>query len=227
MTEEEWLGGDFEMIVREPLTCSEEEQPVSDRKLRLWAAACCRLCWGLLKDKRSRVAVEAAERFADGLIGVADLAAFGQGAREAGETLSNFDKAVQPFRHAALAADDTASPHLGPVVGAPRRAVLALVAAGLAPKPGAQEAVLALLRDIVGNPFRPVKSKASWLKWNGGTVPNIAQGIYQERAFERLRVLADALEDAGCADAELLGHLRGPGPHVRGCWALDLILGRE
>jgi hypothetical protein len=51
--------------------------------------------------------------------------------------------------------------------------------------------------------------------------------IYDERAFDRLPVLADALEDAGCADADLLGHLRGPGPHVRGCWAVDLILGKS
>jgi hypothetical protein len=67
----------------------------------------------------------------------------------------------------------------------------------------------------------------SWLAWNGGTVRNLAQSIYDERAFDRLPVLADALEDAGCADADLLGHLRGPGPHARGCWAVDRILGKE
>jgi hypothetical protein len=225
MTEEEWLSGDFEAFELWLLT-GHEEVPVSDRKLRLWAAGCCRLCWGLLKDKRSRAAVEAAEQYADGLLGAADLAAVSRGASEAGETLSNFDRAVKPLRHAALAADAVAAPHLGPVIGAPRRAVLALGVAGPTPKAGAQQAVLALLRDVLGNPFRRVKIKSPWLKWNSGTVPSIAQGIYQERAFERLPVLADALEDAGCADTALLGHLRGPGPHVRGCWALDLLLGR-
>jgi hypothetical protein len=225
MTEEEWFSGDLQAAELWLLT-GHEEVPVSDRKLRLWAAACCRLCWGLLKDKRSRAAVEAAEQFADGRVTAADLAAVGRGASEAGETLSNFDPAVKPFRHAALAADDTAAPHPGPVIGAPRRVRLALLAAKLASQEAAQAAVLTLLRDVLGNPFRRVKVKRSWLKWDGGTVPNMVGGIYEERAFDRLPVLADALEDAGCADAELLGHLRGPGPHARGCWALDLLLGK-
>jgi hypothetical protein len=55
----------------------------------------------------------------------------------------------------------------------------------------------------------------------------LAQGIYDERAFERLPILADALEDAGCTDAAILVHCRGPGPHVRGCWVVDLILGKQ
>ena len=61
------------------------------------------------------------------------------------------------------------------------------------------------------------------LVWNGGTVGRIAAGIYEERAFDRLPILADALEDAGCTDPALLTHCRGPGPHVRGCWAVDLL----
>ena len=58
-------------------------------------------------------------------------------------------------------------------------------------------------------------------------VVKIAQGIYDERAFDRLPILADALEDAGCDNADILAHLRSPGPHVRGCWAVDLILGKK
>jgi hypothetical protein len=77
-------------------------------------------------------------------------------------------------------------------------------------------------------PFRPVPAAdRSWLAWNGNTVRELAQGIYDGRAFDRLPVLADALEDAGCSDPYLLGHLRGPGPHARGCWAVDLLLGKE
>jgi hypothetical protein len=60
-----------------------------------------------------------------------------------------------------------------------------------------------------------------------GTVGRLAATLYDERSFDWLSLLADALEDAGCIDAELLGHLRSPGPHVRGCWALDLILSRD
>jgi hypothetical protein len=89
-----------------------------------------------------------------------------------------------------------------------------------------EEAAQAVLyRDIYGNPFRPVAVNPDWLAWNDGTVPKLAHAIYDERAFNSLPVLADALEDAGCTDADLLNHLRDPGPHVRGCWALDRILG--
>jgi hypothetical protein len=84
-----------------------------------------------------------------------------------------------------------------------------------------------LFRCIAGNPFRPVTGNPAWLAWSGGTTPRLAQAIYDERAFGRLPVLADALEDAGCADAEILGHCRGPGPHARGCWVVDLLLGKE
>ncbi len=82
-----------------------------------------------------------------------------------------------------------------------------------------------VLRDIIGNPFRPLpQGNIAWLAWEGGMLPKLARAVYEERAFDRLAVLADALEDAGCADPALLGHLRGPGEHVRGCWAVDLLL---
>jgi hypothetical protein len=66
-----------------------------------------------------------------------------------------------------------------------------------------------------------------WLRWNDGTVVKLAQSIYDERRFTDLPILADALEDAGCADADILAHCRGPGPHVRGCWVVDLLLGKS
>jgi hypothetical protein len=85
-----------------------------------------------------------------------------------------------------------------------------------------------LLRDIVGDPFRPCSGLASSiLRWNDCTIPRIANGIYTDRAFERMPILHDALLDAGCADEALLTHCRNPEGHVRGCWALDLILGKE
>jgi hypothetical protein len=92
-----------------------------------------------------------------------------------------------------------------------------------------------LMRELFGNPFRPVQGvDSAWLVWQGGTVAQLAQTAYDERHLPegrlepaRLAVVADALEDAGCTRAELLGHLRGPGPHVRGCWALDLVLGKQ
>jgi hypothetical protein len=84
-----------------------------------------------------------------------------------------------------------------------------------------------LLRDIFGNPFRPATLDPAWLRWNDDAIPKLAQAIYDERSFDRLPVLADALEDAGCTDAEILKHCRQPGPHVRGCWVVDLLLGKE
>src|SRR5262249_21292895 len=81
-----------------------------------------------------------------------------------------------------------------------------------------------LLRDIFGNPFRPVSLNPSWLT---PPVVALAEGIYADRAFDRLPILADAIQDAGCENADLLGHCRGPGPHARGCWAVDLVLGKE
>jgi len=82
-----------------------------------------------------------------------------------------------------------------------------------------------LLRDIIGNPFRkPPKVKKGWLT---ETVVALANGIYADRAFDRMPILADALEDAGCDHADILAHCRGDGPHVRGCWVIDKLLGKE
>jgi hypothetical protein len=85
-----------------------------------------------------------------------------------------------------------------------------------------------LLRDIFGSlPFHPGNIARDVLAWNDDTVRVIAKGIYDDRAFDRLPVLADALEEAGCTDQDILGHCRQPGEHVRGCWVVDLILSKE
>jgi hypothetical protein len=85
-------------------------------------------------------------------------------------------------------------------------------------------AQVSLLHDIFGNPFRPVQD-APWLCRNDRTLGPMARAIYEERRFADLPVLADALEDAGCTDPAVLDHCRGPGPHVRGCWVVDLVMG--
>jgi hypothetical protein len=82
----------------------------------------------------------------------------------------------------------------------------------------------ALLRDIAGNPFVPVVFDVCW---RTEAVVGLARGMYESRDFGPLPVLADALEDAGCADPSVLAHCRGGGPHVRGCWVVDLVLGKE
>ncbi|MFO0928110.1 MAG: hypothetical protein U0736_13915 [Gemmataceae bacterium] len=83
-----------------------------------------------------------------------------------------------------------------------------------------------LLREIIGNPFRPGWLSAEWLRWNDEIVARLAAEIFQTGRYDELPVLADALEDAGCDCRDLLDHLRRPGGHVHGCWALDLLLGR-
>jgi hypothetical protein len=97
--------------------------------------------------------------------------------------------------------------------------------AGGAACPQAEEVgQVGLLRDIFGNPFRPVAVDPAW---RTATVVSLAQAIYDERAFDRLPILADALEDGGCTNADVLDHCRQPGEHVRGCWVVDLVLGKE
>jgi hypothetical protein len=81
-----------------------------------------------------------------------------------------------------------------------------------------------LLREVMGNPFRPTNLDPLWLTWAGGTVVHLAEGIYEDRAFDRMPVLGDALEEAGCTNESILGHCRQTAEHVRGCWLVDLLL---
>jgi hypothetical protein len=83
------------------------------------------------------------------------------------------------------------------------------------------------IRDIFGNPFRRPTADPFWRSWREGTISRLAQGVYDDRAFDRLPILADALEDAGCDNAYILAHCRSDGEHVRGCWVVDLLLGKE
>jgi hypothetical protein len=198
---------------------------VSDRKLRLFACACCRLIWTSLRPLCCRRAVEAAERYADGLATRTDLdrarsqafeaahAAVAQGSRR------RWDHPARGAEARLFFAGETASTHQPFPIGR-----LHLLGAD----PDLRAASPALLRCVVGpGPFRPLAVLPNWLAWHDGTIPRLAGAIYDDRAWDRLPILADALEEAGCTDADLLGHCRGPGPHVRGCWAVDLLLDKD
>jgi hypothetical protein len=89
---------------------------------------------------------------------------------------------------------------------------------------GEGETQAILLRCIFGNPFRPAVFDPAWRTPN---VTAVAQAIYEERRFAELPILADALEEAGCTCEEILSHCRSGGEHVKGCWPLDLVLGKE
>lgn len=223
---------------------------VSDRKLRLFLCACSRRQWGLFPVDVDREAVEVAEMHADGQASDQMLRdslerAEGRPRRYPGEApfpplgywvgstclrpLSwvgdGFSFKRQPrIVYAAgdiagNAAHHLAPPHLQGVES--WRACLTAESRHQAD----------LMREVVGNPFRRSSFTASW---RTPAAASISQVAYEERSLPGghldkacLAVLSDALEEAVCADEAILAHLRSPGPHVRGCWALDTVLGKE
>jgi hypothetical protein len=218
MTESEWLKCSDPKPTLEFL-----RGKVSDRKLRLFACGCCRLVLHTLIDDRSKHAVEVSERFADGEATEAERQRAERGANAA---RSNQD---DPHFHATDAVWDTikAVPNFLDAMDA-----LACDAAMDTKDDTAFEAMYAamsarlatILRDIFGNPFRTVTADPKWLTPN---VIALAHTIYNERAFDRMSELAATLEQAGCTDANILAHCRQSGDHVRGCWVIDLLLGKE
>jgi hypothetical protein len=219
MTEAEWLAATDPRWLLEHLG-----RKAHSRKLRLFAVACCRRAWEQIQDETCRRAVEVAERYADR-----------QASNQEREQVS---RAVAARCAPRVSTFLNLTYHV--VRGTRYTFVMAYIAAARANwivtgSPGSEgpateaESVAQchLLRDIYGNPFRPVALDPAWLAWNGGTVRKLAQAVYDERAFERLPVLADALEEAGCTNAAALSHCRQPAEHVRGCWVVDLLLGKK
>jgi hypothetical protein len=203
----------------------------SERKLWLFACACCRLVWHLLPDLCHRL-VEAVERYADNETGPSNLVALFDGyyhhqvalsavagGNQAADAVGQLGQQWRWRINASSGPDWYMSDRVA------RSAAEAL--AKSMPWHEARQLEGQLLHEIFGPlPFGPVTLDRAWLTWNDGTVRSIAEGIYQERAFGRLPILADALLDAGCDNEELIQHCRTEGPHVRGCWAVDLILGK-
>jgi hypothetical protein len=196
----------------------------SERKLRLVGCAACRRIWELMHDPRCRVAVEASERFAEGLLSERGLDLISAAAEEAYED-ADFDEGEDAKLAATVAhaASYASSPSLSlDVVLEALGAVGNAAPHGLVAELGLQADSV---RDIFGNPLRPVTVDPRWLT---SDVVALARGIYDERAFDRLPILADALQDAGCDNADVLGHCRDPQlTHVRGCWVVDLVLGKS
>lgn len=199
-----------------------------NRRLRLLACACCRRIWHMYYDERSQRAVQVAELFADTLATLNDV----QAALAASEAVYNRTCSVARSATTALEPDayDAA---LSSITYAACAFAFSAAARWSGARDSEHRIQADLLRDIFGNPFRPVVIEPAWLAWNDGTIPKLAQVIYEERElpsghFDRgqLAILADALEEAGCGDAGLLGHLRGEGPHVRGCHVFDALLQR-
>jgi hypothetical protein len=228
MTEAEWLvcidpGPMFAFL----------QGKMSDRQLRLLMVTCCSRVLERMPDDRCRVGVEVAGRFADGTVTDAELktAILGtsavwdattvaiwddrwhlhQLARLAHYTLVRRNDLLADFAHqtCVVIRDVLSTDHCGPTD------------VGVAPQVSGP---VQFLRDIFGNPFRPATFDPAW---RTSTAIAIAQQMYESRDFTAMPILADALQDAGCDNEDVLGHCRGPGPHVRGCWVVDLVLGKE
>src|SRR5262245_47503017 len=181
----------------------------SNRKLRLFACARCRRIWHLLPSDLCYRAVELSEGFADRLVPKKEVEAVGRAVVAALPGLEN-----ARIRHAvagaAFGSYETSFAFAG------------LSGSALSIEEAAH---CDLLRDIFGNPFRPVKLKRAWLT---SDVLALARGIYEDHAFDRMPILADALQDAGCDNESVLNHCRDANQvHVRGCWVVDLLLGKE
>jgi hypothetical protein len=202
MTEAEWLACADPVPMLDFL-----RGRASERKVRLFAVGCCRRIWHVLTNEDSRKAVAVAEKYAD-------------------TNFRPYSAEHMRCREEVRSAWDAAGANWLLVVGDPMRWAFQYSEWARTRQAGEQRGQAALLRCLFGNPFRPASVDQTWLAWNGETIPRLAEGIYQERAFDGLPILADALEEASCTNAEILGHLREPGPHVRGCWVVDLLTGR-
>lgn len=167
------------------------------RKLRLYGCGCVRLVWSHLKDPRSERAVEVAELFADGIATNEELKKAERMASQA--TVGRRTWALMAAR--ATVYDDGS----GGFCAAKRKDKLGLI------------------RCVFGNPFHPVGFDPAW---RTPSLTAVAQAIYAERRFADMPILADALEEAGCTSADILDHCRNGQEHVRGCWVVDLILGK-
>jgi hypothetical protein len=214
MTEAHWLASDtLDRLLSIP------DARKSARKLRLVLCACVRsdAVWPLLSSRSSRRVVEASEGFADGGTCKRDLGIAQKSASNAALRVTMASWPASNLTEQVGYADSTLRAYgVFSFVGEAWRFAI----------PGG------LVADVFGNPYRPASTPEAVCLTP--QVAAVAQAAYDERSFPsghidpvRLAVLADALEDAGCADADILAHCRGAGPHVRGCWVVDLVLGKS
>jgi hypothetical protein len=226
MTEAEWQTcTDLPALLR--CACSEFHANRTNRGrrlLRLFACAVGRSVWDLVPAPEGRAFVERCEQFADSPVRGTEVEDFvtpkGKGHewwKELGHlrwvmrTTHGWRKNANTIAIAAVQV---------------RRVAVRAYRAGQLPGTSATAVERQMKQrhaDLFGNPFRAPAITEDTLRWNEGTVVKIAKGIYDEQAYERVPILADALEEAGCTDAEVLTHCRGSGPHVRGCWVVDRL----
>jgi len=186
---------------------------LSLRKMLLYGCACCRLFWDHLEDERSRQAVETAEQWADGTASVEDFEAAHTAAREAEEAIKTPSQARAAAYVVVQATSDAPAWH------APRAMVTDRMMDDDGDEEATEKVVTSLLRHLAGNPFRSYPAPTAW----PSIVIDLARSLYN--GDDNRRILADALEEAGHQD--LADHFRQEEWHPKGCWVVDLILGKE
>lgn len=229
MTEEEWNACADPQRMLELLRTKG-----SSRKWRLAAVACCRSIWSMLPDEESRAAVELSELYADGLVTGEQMAAvqsritprsqrhyFNPHRSRLGDAASEF---VRTLARPTMRAKTVNRNARWVILSAWRfsDALRSMIANKQALDLTAEKCCRVL--RCIFEPFHPVTLNPAWLT---PTVKQLAEAIYVEKAFDRMPILGDGLEEAGCDNTEILEHFRKPGEHVRGCWVVDLILGKE
>ncbi len=215
MTEAEWLDCTDPVVMLAWMAGR-----TSDRKMRLFACACSRRFGDEVEERQFIEALEIAERFADGKSTKAALKRARQGVRAIRHSLPADGAELHAKWTALWLAEVTNSEN---AFGGVAHEIQRLVSQGLIAA-DVQSAAANLLRCTLGNPFHPV---AVELRWLTSDVVALASTIYDEAAFGRMPELAVALTEAGCNTEELLDHFRNRGPHVKGCWAVDLLLGKS
>lgn len=192
----------------------------TERKLRLFGCACLQFIWSQIGEELP-MTLGVVAAFADGTTTKAALKRARAAVRQERHDLEASDAGMRPMWGACWLAEVAASENAYASVLAELKRLSSDI---LFLEADDWTAICGLLRDIFGNPFHTHTCDSTWLT---STVTLLATAIYAEKAFERLPILADALEDAGCDSTEILTHLRGDGTHVAGCWALDLVLGKS
>jgi hypothetical protein len=226
MTEQEWLQTSDPMPMLVFL-----QGKASDRKLQFFVMACCRQIWPSFTDERSRRSIEVAEQFADGDATIEELIQACNVARGAAEQvcwdLVRLTAWTTTWLHIYSQIDEESNDDSGIA----RTLVFCTGETGRGGRVIERElekkGQTDLFRDIFGNPFRPITIAPSLLRWHNGLIVSIARQMYDNRDFIDMPILADALEEAGCTNVDILMHCRHPGEHVRGCWLVDLLLGKE
>lgn len=206
---------------------------ISERKLMMFAATCCKRMGSLVTDHRLLAGIECVQRLPEGNIQPSELQHIISGVWEYyhSQLARQFDDPACGAVIEALERDSQHWPVAHHWVAAVSSHVKCAIVDPLIQR-GEDESAWAeeqreqclIVSDIFGNPFRPVSLDQSW---RTSTIQAIAKQMYDSHDFSPMPILADALQDSGCENEDILSHCRGDGPHVRGCWVVDLILGKE